>query len=569
MRKLQISCIALLIPVLCAGQEPFHNYYERQNAEASRLHNQGEHVKAIAILEELRHRPEVQQSEDDLLHVLYNLACEYSLAHQKDKAMATLRDAAATGSLTSTSLEQDSDFDNIRQNEAFKQFLKELKDKEAPMRLLWRSTAWQTPFRENLPEPEKIAGLSVLWAEAKYDFPFFARGHGLDWDALYLTYLPKVQATKSTYEYYDVLSEFYAQLHDGHTGVMYPDELNKRMGWPAMTTRLIEERVFVDEVRDPALAGRGVAHGMEIISVDGLPVREYGEKNVEPRICASTKQDLETRTFENSLLGGLVDKPLTLVLRDAAGKVTSVTLPRLSPADSDKLPHTPWKRFEYKVLPGNIAYVALRSFGSNGAVTDFDAAFLQILKSDALVLDVRENGGGSSNVGWAILGYLTDKPFSSSQWRTRDYRPAYRAWGMAEKWYSQGASELAPHGVDPYRKPVVVLTSAHTYSAAEDFAVVFDAMKRGEIIGEPTGGSTGQPLQFPLPGGGAARICTKHDRYPDGKEFVGVGVQPAVLVHPTVKDFRAGRDTVLEAAILEVQHLKSSVGFHVLAACTE
>jgi hypothetical protein len=127
MRKLQISCIALLIPVLCAGQEPFHNYYERQNAEASRLHNQGEHVKAIAILEELRHRPEVQQSEDDLLHVLYNLACEYSLAHQKDKAMATLRDAAATGSLTSTNLEQDSDFDNIRQNEAFKQFLKELK----------------------------------------------------------------------------------------------------------------------------------------------------------------------------------------------------------------------------------------------------------------------------------------------------------------------------------------------------------------------------------------------------------------------------------------------------------
>jgi C-terminal processing protease CtpA/Prc len=140
---------------------------------------------------------------------------------------------------------------------------------------------------------------------------------------------------------------------------------------------------------------------------------------------------------------------------------------------------------------------------------------------------------------------------------------------MMEKWYSQGASELAPHGADPYRKPVVVLTSAHTYSAAEDFAVVFDAMKRGEIIGEPTGGSTGQPLQFPLPGGGAARICTKHDRYPDGKEFVGVGVQPAVLVHPTVKDFRAGRDTVLEAAILEVQHLKSSVGFPVLAARTK
>ena len=48
-------------------------------------------MKAIAILEELSHRPELQQSENDLLNVLYNLACEYSLAHQKNKAMATLQ----------------------------------------------------------------------------------------------------------------------------------------------------------------------------------------------------------------------------------------------------------------------------------------------------------------------------------------------------------------------------------------------------------------------------------------------------------------------------------------------
>jgi len=100
---------------------------------------------------------------------------------------------------------------------------------------------------------------------------------------------------------------------------------------------------------------------------------------------------------------------------------------------------------------------------------------------------------------------------------------------------------------------VVVLTSAHTYSAAEDFAVVFDAMKRGKIVGEPSGGSTGQPLVIALPGGGSARICTKHDRYPDGKEFVGVGIQPDIVVRPTVADFRAGRDTVLDAAIRELE----------------
>jgi C-terminal processing protease CtpA/Prc len=78
-------------------------------------------------------------------------------------------------------------------------------------------------------------------------------------------------------------------------------------------------------------------------------------------------------------------------------------------------------------------------------------------------------------------------------------------------------------------------------------------MKRGKIVGEPTGGSTGQPLTFPLPGGGAARVCTKHDAFGDGTEFVGTGVVPDVAASPTVADLRAGRDTVLQAALRELE----------------
>jgi C-terminal processing protease CtpA/Prc len=61
-------------------------------------------------------------------------------------------------------------------------------------------------------------------------------------------------------------------------------------------------------------------------------------------------------------------------------------------------------------------------------------------------------------------------------------------------------------------------------------------MDRGKIVGQPTGGSTGQPLIIGLPGGGSARICSKRDRYPDGTEFIGVGVQHDVEVLPTIAD---------------------------------
>ena len=108
---------------------------------------------------------------------------------------------------------------------------------------------------------------------------------------------------------------------------------------------------------------------------------------------------------------------------------------------------------------------------------------------------------------------------------------------------------MPPSDSRRFDKPVVVLTTARTFSAAEDFVVLFDAMKRGKIVGEPTAGSTGQPLSFPLPGGGGGRVCTRRDTYPDGKEFIGVGVMPDVLVRPTLADVRAGRDTVLERAL--------------------
>ena len=78
-------------------------------------------------------------------------------------------------------------------------------------------------------------------------------------------------------------------------------------------------------------------------------------------------------------------------------------------------------------------------------------------------------------------------------------------------------------------------------------------MKRGLIIGEPTGGSTGQPLIVSLPGGGGAVICSKRDKFPDGTDFVGRGIQPDKIVPPTISDFRARRDTVLEAALQEMR----------------
>jgi carboxyl-terminal processing protease len=546
---LRCAIAAGLLAAVASAQTSFREIYTQRDAEATTLYERKEYARAAAIHEELRRNPELAKMEDAYSRVLYNMACEYSLAGDKDKALDALRDLAAKDLVSGQSIRNDSDFEPIRKDPAYIKLLAGLDEKERPSRMLWNSPALRTPFREDLPEDEKIAGLSAVWSEAKYNFVYFYRLGGIDWDGLYLSYLPKVRQTRSTLEYYQLLTEFAAKLKDGHTGVGYPRQLSEKLGWPAFNTAFVEGRVFVDFVRDPKLADLGVKHGVEIVAVDGTPVKQYGAERVAPFRGASTPQDLDIKTFEYSLLGGPVEKPVELTLRDPDGKESKQSIPRMGPSETNKLPRMPWKAFELKMLPGNIAYVALRSFGDDTCSKEFAANFEAIRKTDALILDVRENGGGSSNIGWDILAYLTDKPFQSTQWRTRQYRPAERAWGQAEKWYGDSGRPLAAKTVAPYLKPVIVLTSARTYSAAEDFAAVFDAMKRGRIVGEATGGSTGQPLSIPLPGGGYFRVCTKHDRYPDGTEFVGVGIKPGVEAHSTVDDFRTGKDAVMEAAL--------------------
>jgi C-terminal processing protease CtpA/Prc len=387
----------------------------------------------------------------------------------------------------------------------------------------------------------------------KYNFVDTATLEKIDWDKLYLDALPRVRATRSTEDYYRLLTELVARLKDGHTNVMPPKELSERMGGlPLLLTRPVEGRVIVTEVLDPGLRAKGIMPGLEVVAVDGAEVKAYAARDIAPYVSASTPQDEALRTFGSQFLRGAVGTSARVAFRDVAGKQFEQQVPRVS-REARKAAMAVSPSFEFSMLPGDIAYVSLNSFEDDSAADAWLAAFDEIAKSSALVIDVRRNGGGNSDVGYKILSTLDSKAFLTSRWATRDYKPTWRAWGKEQPMYAEAPEAVQPDPQRQYRKPVLVLTSAATFSAAEDFAVAFDGMQRGTLVGEATGGSTGQPLFIKLPGGGSARICTKQDTYPDGRVFVGVGVQPQHLVRQSIEGVRAGRDEVLEAALASLQ----------------
>lgn len=534
--------------VACAQSE-LERDFQAKWEEWHRLYADGQIKDAVAILEELRTTEGIQDMGQAWMGVVYNLACGYSLLGDREKALAFLGDAINAGYNDYEHLQKDSDFDNIRDTEEFEQLCHRAQLRSQ----FWNNRFLGTEYQEDISVDEKVAGLSKLWSEIKYNFVYFENVPDLNWDSLYVAYLPKVTQTGSTLEYYRTLQEMCAHLNDGHTSIIPPSQLYDEL-WarPPIRTDLVEGRVLILNVDSDSLLQLGIKPGLEITHINDMPVKLYVRDSVMPFLTVSTEQARTWKAYNISLLSGSVGNPVRLTFVDKEGNVFSETVSRRS---WHQLPNNR-PEVSFEMLEGNIAYVELTTFGSDDIVTVFDSLFVQIEQAQALIIDVRRNGGGNSGVGWQILGYLTDSMFACLQCKMRTYHPQRRLDGLGDKWDVSNWKHPAKES-RRFAGPVVILIGPATASAAEDFLVPFDFMNRGKLIGELTAGSTGQPLLFSLPGGGRGRVCTKRCTYPDGKEFVGVGVQPDIQVRPGVEDIRSGRDAVLEAAIV---HLKETLG---------
>jgi len=416
---------------------------------------------------------------------------------------------------------------------------------------MYRDQRLVPPVETEMSEAERIAGFARLWSEVKYNFAFFDQVPEIDWDQILIEYIPKVQTAKTPMDYYKVLRRCIALLKDGHTSVWGPSDEPKcelPIQVQAVRNQAVIVQVYpIDDIRSNKLKEELLAANLKpgdvITHIDGQSVQQILAEEIYPFISASTSQALDLKAYPKLFLGDYGTKVLLDVV-GLDGAKRKVTLTR-----SDYRFSHERNNFECNELEDGIVYVNLPGFGSDNVVKEFDRAFDKIKKGRGLILDVRQNGGGSTSYGYDILGRLVDKSVPGSHWKSRKYIAAYRAWGRDEQWQEGDHSTIEPHKTKHYGGPVVVLAGPRTGSAAEDFVVAFQTSNRGKVIGQKTRGSTGQPLTIELPGGGGARICTKRDTYPDGREFVGIGVIPDIEIEPTPQNIAEEHDIVLEKAV--------------------
>jgi C-terminal processing protease CtpA/Prc len=173
-------------------------------------------------------------------------------------------------------------------------------------------------------------------------------------------------------------------------------------------------------------------------------------------------------------------------------------------------------------MRGNIGYINFFGFMDPEAGADTVAAAMNfVANTDALIFDLRENGGGDPAMVALICSYLFgDKPVHLNDLYWRPGNKTEEFW-----------TKPAVPGRKFLDKDVYVLTSGRTFSGAEEFAYNLKNLKRATIIGETTGGGAhpggferlGDHFGAFIPSGRAINPITKTN-------WEGTGVEPDIKV---------------------------------------
>ena len=171
-------------------------------------------------------------------------------------------------------------------------------------------------------------------------------------------------------------------------------------------------------------------------------------------------------------------------------------------------------------LAGNVGYIELNGFAAPEDAAETAIAAMNLIgHTDALIIDLRYNGGGVPGIAQLISTYLFgDRPvlLHAIQWRENDRVEQF--WTLP---HVPGARYLG--------KPVYILTSRRTVSAPESFAYSLQALGRATIVGEQTAGAANPGRMFRInehfsvfvPVGRAANPVT-------GTNWEGVGITPDI-----------------------------------------
>lgn len=382
-------------------------------------------------------------------------------------------------------------------------------------------------------------------------------------------------------EFWLLFTPLVGALQDSHTNVIDPRFFIKGEDptkyFPVRTIN-IDGKIVVKE----SFADEKVEKGAVIASINGINSREIIRKLSDYRFGVEREKADGAVSWLWVGMAEVFGHPEEFEIAFADGKKTRVkglNLPEFirrekasrEAAAAANAPAKTDSPLTLKFLDGNIAYLESTTFAY-----DFDKyrellkeIFTQIKTAGAksLIIDVRRNGGGNSQLGDALIDMFNSKSYRhySMKWKKSaqyaDFMKQRKAFvpDVYEKlqpgeFYSSESETVKASAENPLRfsGQVLVLSSKETFSSAQMFVAVVKDNKLAQLVGEETNEpacSFGEIYFFNLPNSKLRNTMSVKYWIPPAGCRGTRGITPDVTVERHVADYVASRDAILETAL--------------------
>jgi len=186
-------------------------------------------------------------------------------------------------------------------------------------------------------------------------------------------------------------------------------------------------------------------------------------------------------------------------------------------------------------------YVYYSSFGSSISEANIDELIDRAQGLNGIIIDIRSNGGGSSNNAVALASALTDQDFDYGYSRVKN--------GPGKDNFSPWRKlSISPRSGSRFTGQVVLLCNRSSYSSSNLFAQMMKSLPNAMLVGDNTGGGGGIPAYGELPNGWIFRFSATQTINPQG-EHIENGVPVDISIELSPVDEANSIDTILEAAL--------------------
>jgi hypothetical protein len=392
----------------------------------------------------------------------------------------------------------------------------------------------------------------------------------------------------NVYEFYRIVAPAVAEIKCGHTSVRVNPSQNKGKLLIPLVVRALDGKLYV--LRDLS-SKEGTLVGNEVRAVNGMDANK-----IMQAMLAAMPGDGDVQTSRLRHLGGanfareLIDllglqSPYTVALWDSKQGLEHTV--RLDGIEASKLQELRPKDSATLTFldDGKIANLKINRFGGTANKKDLGAFIQECFreidkkKTTALILDLRDNGGGADELGKLLLSFLIDEPFqyyddlvlngldsSLIKYSARDLEVGWKRAlkdGMLVR-QRNGKYRNVKHpnwGIQQPSKPtytgvVYILINGNSFSTTSEFLSHAHARKRATFIGEESGGgysgnTSGPAALLTLPNTKLQAYIPLMGYYMAVRDYKSAnhGVVPEYQIKYTIDELLEGKDKELAAAL--------------------